>query len=243
LIRKIVKPVYIVFWAIVDVKHLLLAIIMSSVFSLPLALAFAQEDIEPRAVLNGAEEDNPSLNSTETDIPILEQVSDKGIYRVQLKWPEVPLSPENVFDIQLVFLNASAPNATLPVAEGNFSGSGSEAGATVPEIVDSPLPIESYDIAIYSDDGRELWKKVDQPGLGGRPGQNVELANYTGPVTIEVTNIKPGWDTGETTTAEDMTDSVKFNATVVPEFPVAAAMLAAGVAATVAMLRWRKQTM
>lgn len=227
-------------------KHLLLAIIVSSVFSLPLALSFAQEDendIEPRAVLNGAEEDNQNLNSTETDIPILEQVSDKGIYKVQLKWTQVPLNPEDVFDLQLVFLNASAPTATLPEREGNFSGSGSEVGSTVPNIVDSPLRIESYDIAIYSDDGTELWKKVNQPGEGGRPGQNVELANYTGPATIEVTNIKPGWDLGETTTAEDMTDSVKFSATIVPEFPVAAAMLAAGVAATIAMLRWRKPTM
>jgi hypothetical protein len=248
LTRKIVKPVYIVFWAIVDVKHLLLAIIMSSVFSLPLALAFAQEDIEPRAVLNGAEEDNPRLNSTETDIPILEQVSDKGIYKVQLKWPEVPLNPENVFDIQLVFLNASAPEGTtenVPQKETNQTGQNVAGGSqlTVPGILDNPLRIESYDIAIYSDDGTELWKKVNQPGLGGRPGQNVEIANYTGPVTIEVTNIKPGWDTGETATAEDMTDSVKFTATIVPEFPFAAAMLAAGVAATIAMLRWRKQTM
>jgi hypothetical protein len=227
-------------------KHLLLAIIVSSVFSLPLALSFAQEDendIEPRAVLNGAEEDNQNLNSTETDIPILEEVSDKGIYRVQLKWTQVPLNPEDVFDLQLVFLNASAPTATLPEAEGNFSGSGSEVGETTPGIVDSPLPIESYDIAIYSDDGTELWKKVNQPGEGGRPGQNVELANYTGPATIEVTNIKPGWDLGETTTAEDMTDSVKFSATIVPEFPVAIVMLAAGVAATIAILRWRKPTM
>lgn len=249
--RKIVKPVYIVFWAIIGVKHLLLAIIVSSVFSLPLALSFAQEDendIEPRAVLNGAEEDNQNLNSTETDIPILEQVSDKGIYKVQLKWTQVPLNPEDVFDLQLVFLNASAPEGTeenVPLKETNQTGQNVAGGSqlTVPGILDNPLRIESYDIAIYSDDGTELWKKVNQPGEGGRPGQHVELANYTGPVTIEVTNIKPGWDLGETTTAEDMTDSVKFSATIVPEFPVAVVMLAAGVAATIAMLRWRKPIM
>jgi hypothetical protein len=66
------------------------------------------------------------------------------------------------------------------------------------------------------------------------------LSNYTGPVTVEVTNIQPGWNVGETATAEDMTDSVKFSATIAPEFPVAAVMLAAGIAGTLAILRWRK---
>lgn len=222
-------------------KHLLLAIIISSVFSLPVALSFAQQDIEPRAVLNGAEDKDQSLNSTSTDTPLLEKVSDKGIYKVQLRWPQVPLSADNSIDLQLVFLNASASNATLPEREGNFSGSGSEAGLTVPGTVDSPLPIKSYDIAIYSGDGTELWKKANQPGEAGRPGQHVELlSNYTGPVTVEVTNIQPGWNVGETATAEDMTDSVKFSATIAPEFPVAAVMLAAGIAGTLAILRWRK---
>lgn len=229
-------------------KHLLIAIVISSVFSLPLAVSFAQEqnDIEPRAVLNGADEDNPNLNSTKTDIPLLEQVSDKGIYKVQLRWSQIPLGPDKAIDMQLVFLNASAPEATeetVPQKETNETGQNVLGGSqlTVPGILDSPLPIKSYDVAIYSDDGKELWKKVNQPGEGGRPGVQVELGNYTGPITVQVTNVQPGWDTGETSTAEDMTDSVKFTATIVPEFPIAAVMLAAGIAGTLAMLRWRKQ--
>ena len=153
---------------------------------------------------------------------------------------QVLLNPESAFDLQLVFLNASAPNATLPQAESNFTGSGSEAGSTVPDIVDSPLPVKSYDIAIYSNDGKVLWQKTNQPGEGGRPGQRIEFeGNYTGPVTIKVTNIKPGWETA--TASEDLTDSVTFTATVVPEFPAIAVLpLAIGVFAVIVAFRLKR---
>lgn len=150
--------------------------------------------------MNGAGEGNLRLNSTQSDVPVLEKVSDKGIYLVQLKWNELPLNPQNAFALEVVFLNASAPVAYIPVlpetAETNASGSGSEASFTVPEVMDSPLPVDSYDIVIYSDSGEVLWEKVNQPGQGGRGGQRIMLENnYTGPVTIEINNIKPGWDT------------------------------------------------
>ena len=181
-------------------------------------IAFAQPNIEPPAELNGASEDNLKLNATGTDIPLIEKISQKGIYKVQLRWPQVPLNPQDAFQIQLFFLNATAPTASLPRAETNFTGSGSESAFTVPDIVASLLPIESYDITIYSQDGAILWQKLNEPGYGGRPGQRIVLENqYTGPVTIEVTNIRPGWniDDGSSASAEDMIDSVKFEASIV----------------------------
>ncbi|HKZ61118.1 MAG TPA: hypothetical protein VJZ68_01705 [Nitrososphaera sp.] len=54
------------------------------------------------------------------------------------------------------------------------------------------LTVENYDIAIYADDGRELWEKVGQPGHGGRARQRIDFeGNYTGPVTICITDIRP----------------------------------------------------
>ncbi|HUG95994.1 MAG TPA: hypothetical protein VMJ94_00500 [Nitrososphaera sp.] len=101
--------------------------------------------------------------------------------------------------------------------------------------------MESYDITIYAGDGRELWEKADQPGETGRGTQRIDFeGNYTGPITINITNIRPWWDAGGTVTAEDLTDSVSFTATVVPEFPVALALLAGGVAAAIAAARLRQ---
>jgi len=163
------------------------------------------------------------LNTTSTSIPVLEQVSEKGIYRVQLKWPQVGPDAQHALQVEIDFLNATSPvgtNATVPHSESNFSrGSGTRTGLTVPNILDSPLAVKSYDMIVSSSDGKELWKKTDQPGLGGRGTQRIILnTNYTGPVTIDIKNIQPGWDTGGTTiasSANNMTDSVKFNATIV----------------------------
>lgn len=219
----------------------------------PLALiilfipAYAQEqEIEPRATLKNATEGDLRLEATEGGLPELEQMSDKGIYRVLFRWPEVTLNPQGAIQVEIVFLNASAPEPTpenFPQTETNETGQSTPgaSGFTDPSIIETTLPVESYDIAIYADDGRELWKQEDQPGLGGRGTQRIEFAsNYTGSVTINITDIRPGWDVGETTTAEDMTDSVSFTATVVPEFPLAGALAAAGVAGAIAAARLRR---
>lgn len=205
--------------------------------------ALATEELEPRAVIED-DDNNPSLNSTGSgsDIPLIEKVSDNGTYLVQLAWPQLPLNPDNAFDLQVNFLNASAPrgtNETVPQAETNFTGSGSEAGGTVPSTQQNFLDVDSYDITIYSDDGSVLWQKMDQPGTGGSPGERVLIGNYTGPVTIDITDIRPGGGVGDsTTTAGDVkTDSVEFTATVVPEFPLAMIPLIAAVAGIVVILR------
>jgi hypothetical protein len=138
------------------------------------------------------------LNTTSTDIPVLEKLSDKGSYKVQLRWGQPPsLLPVDGFDMEIVFLNASAPPAspqTFPTTETNETGGATTMGSTgytAPSLVERMVPIQSYDIAVYSDDGRELWKKENQAVQGGRAYERVTLEKpYTGNITISIHNIK-----------------------------------------------------
>ena len=194
-----------------------------------------------------AQQDNSTqLNATSTDVPVLEQISEKGIYRVELKWPQTITDVEDALQVEIVFNNASAPlptNTTIPQREGNETGVGTEVGVTVPEVIGGePMHVESYDMAIYTPDGRKLWEQLDQPGQGGRATQRIELdSNYTGPVSIDINDIRPGGGGDETASATDMTDSVTFTATIVPEFPLATVLLAIGIIATIAVQRYRQR--
>lgn len=236
------------------IKHLALA---ASVTLLVLFIPAFGQEIEPRATLKNATEDDPQLNGTGAEAPVLEQMSEKGIYLVQLRWPQVTLNEQGAWQIEIVFLNSSSPrpNATnFPQTETNLTGqssTGASGFTDTPEgsnytgstLIETTLPIESYDIAIYDQQGNLLWEQTDQPGLGGRGTQRIDLQgnNYTGAVTVNITDIRPGWDVGDTTAAEDMADSVSFSAMIVPEFPlVAAAVLAGGVAGGIAVARLRQ---
>ena len=194
-----------------------------------------------------AQQDNATqLNATSTDVPVLEQISEKGIYRVELKWPQTITDVEDALQVEIVFNNASAlmpTENTIPESEGNETGVGTEAGLTVPEVLGGePMHVESYDMAIYTPDGRKLWEQLDQPGQGGRATQRIELdSNYTGPVTIDISDIRPGGSGNETATATDMADSVTFTATIVPEFPFVTILLAIGIIATIAVAQRRRQ--
>jgi hypothetical protein len=194
-----------------------------------------------------AQQDNATqLNATSTDVPVLEQISEKGIYRVELKWPQTISDVEDALQVEIVFNNASAPpptNNTVPQTEDNLTDSGIEDARTVPEILGGePMHVESYDMAIYTPDGRKLWEQVDQPGQGGRATQRIELdSNYTGPVTIDISDIRPGGGGNETATSADMADSVTFTATIVPEFPLVTVLLAIGIIATIAVQRRRQR--
>jgi hypothetical protein len=135
------------------------------------------------------------LNTTSTDIPVLSKLSDKGTYLVQLRWSQGPsLLPEDGFDMEIVFLNGSAPRGTTqtyPTTETNQSESVGSTGYTDPSLIERMVPIKSYDIAIYSDDGRELWKKENQAVQGGRDSERVTLEEpYTGNITVSIRNIE-----------------------------------------------------
>jgi hypothetical protein len=186
------------------------------------------------------------LNITNTDAPVLQQVSEKGIYLVELKWPLVGVDAENSLQVEIVFNNASAPpptSDTIPQTEDNFTDSGVEDTRTVPSILGGePMQVESYDMAIFTPDGRKLWEQLDQPGQGGRATQRIELdSDYTGPVTIHISDIRPGGSIDETGSGADMTDSVTFPVTIVPEFPLVPVLLAITIVATIAVQRYRQR--
>jgi hypothetical protein len=99
--------------------------------------------------------------------------------------------------MEIVFLNASAPPAspqTFPTTETNETGGPTTLGATGytnPSLIERMVPIQSYDIAVYSDDGRELWKKTNQAVQGGRAYERITLEEpYTGNITVSIFNIK-----------------------------------------------------
>ena len=128
-----------------------------------------EEQLEPPGNISvPSNQSDIVLNTTKTDIPVLEKISDNGTYRVQIRWGQSPsLLPENGFDMEIVFLNASAPPATLqtfPTTETNETDASrmGSTGYTDPSLIERMVPIQSYDMTVYSDDGRELWKKQNQ---------------------------------------------------------------------------------
>jgi hypothetical protein len=152
----------------------------------------------PGNVSTSSDQKDIVLNTTASDIPVIEKLSDKGTYKVQIRWGQPPsLLPENGFDMEIVFLNASAPPAspqTFPTTETNQTGGPTTMGATgytEPSLIERMVPIRSYDIAVYTDDGRELWKKENQPVQGGRAYERVTLEKpYTGDITVSIYNIR-----------------------------------------------------
>lgn len=177
------------------------------------------------------------LNKTGTDLPILEKLSDKGNYLIQVRWGQDPsLLAARGFDMEIVFLNASESEATpesFPTKETNVTGDSfvGSGGYTDPSIIQRMVPIESYDISVYSDNGEQLWKKANQPVQAGRAYERITFENpYTGGITIQINNIKSGGNMGgtiggplsgpnETKSSDEKaeTDSINFTTTVVEE--------------------------
>jgi hypothetical protein len=53
------------------------------------------------------------------------------------------------------------------------------------------VPIDSFDMVIYSNNGNVLWHKTNQAVTAGRATEIISLnGNYTGPITILINNIK-----------------------------------------------------
>jgi hypothetical protein len=126
--------------------------------------------------------------------PILEKISDKGTYLVTVKSGQSSISTG--LNIEIVFLNKSSPylNAPPPNAESNLSSTeyNKSSGLVVPSVVERTIPVKSYDIVIYSNDSKELWKKVNQTTQGGRAPQTIMLKDYDiGDITISIKNIVP----------------------------------------------------
>lgn len=126
--------------------------------------------------------------------PILQKISDKGTYLVTVKSGQSSISTG--LNMEIVFLNKTSPylNAAPPNAESNLSSTeyNKSSGLVVPSVVERTLPVKSYDIVIYSNDSKELWKKVNQTTQGGRAPQTIMLKDYDiGDITISIKNIVP----------------------------------------------------
>jgi hypothetical protein len=199
-----------------------------------------EKALEPPGNISSNNDRNDTiLNTTSTNLPVLQKLSDMGNYIVQIRWGQDPtLLAASGFDMELVFLNASEPEATsqtFPQKETNLTGQSTLGSSffTDPSIVQRMVPIDSYDMTIYSDSGKELWKKADQPVHAGRAYERVTFQNpYTGGITIQINNIKSGGSMGgtiggalsgsnenKTTDGRSSTDSVKFTARVVENNP------------------------
>ena len=237
------------------------SVILSTAISLPFLPAFAQDTQDPvtedPARVNGAGEGQPRLDAIDSDIPMLENVSERGIFKVQLRWPEVPLNPDGAFQVQAVFLNASAPDPSpesIPQERTNLSGqSPTDAGMfVIPEALERRVPVTSYDMTILSAEGEELWKEVNRPGTGGAAEERIILdEEYYGPVTIVIDNIIPGWDVASSiedddpilpSRGEEIRDSVTFTARVIPEFPLFVMLpLVVGISLMIVAMRIRSR--
>jgi len=126
--------------------------------------------------------------------PVLQKVSEKGTYLVAIKSGQSSLSTG--LNIEIVFLNKTSPhlNAPPPNSESNLSSTEytKNSGLVIPSVIERTLPVKSYDITIYSSDGKELWKKINQIPQGGRAPQTIMLKDYNiGDITISIKNIIP----------------------------------------------------
>ena len=165
--------------------------------------------------------------------PILQRISDKGTYLVAIKSGQSPISTG--LNIEIVFLNKTSPYLSTPPpnSESNLSSTeyNKSSGMVIPSVIERTLPVKSYDITINSDDGQEIWKKINQIPQGGRGPQSIVLDKYDiGNVTISISNIIPDPSLIDTlnqkvgssnqfaalnqTTSKPATDSVKFQTSI-----------------------------
>jgi len=139
-----------------------------------------------------------AVNSTTHDkevrlgSPILQKVSDKGTYLVSIKSGQSALSTG--LNIDIIFLNKTSPYLNAPPANAESNLSSTEtiksSGLVIPSVNERTLPVKSYDIAINSVDGKEIWNKTNQQTQAGHGPQTIVLKDYDiGNVTISIKNI------------------------------------------------------
>ena len=207
-----------------QLKSIRLLIIITSLFSLTSAIILAQSNNNYTFALSNNNTNSSktsglvqSANNSNSTIPIMTKISNNGIYRVQLKWSnptsmQSPNIPANRgFDMEVLFLNASAPPAsakTVPQTETNVSGEGREVGFNQPEILQRLMPVDSYDISIYDNKGHVLWNKTNEMPRAGSGFERITFSKpYKGDITIQINNIKSATAAA---TRGSTTDSVKF---------------------------------
>jgi hypothetical protein len=213
-------------------RALLIAMLAIAALVFPISLALAQ-NTGATTNTNSNYTNSPHLNSTQNTVPILAKVSDKRHYLVEIRWEPAPQSASPDFNLEIYFLNTTDAKATTASVNSSSPSTGNKSQSLVngPQYftdtsgLERTVAIDTYDIAVYDNSGHVLYQKTNQPSQAGKGAQSVSVGNYTGPVSIQITNIKPvaGYLPG------NPTDSVTFAASVVPEFPMAALVLIVGI--------------
>ena len=153
-----------------------------------------EEQLEPPGNIS-ANQSDIVLNTTKTDIPVLEKILTMELIecrldgsiphffqKMDLIWKLFSLMP--LLHLQLFRHTPQQKQMTDASRMGST-------GYTDPSLIERMVPIQSYDMTVYSDDGRELWKKENQAVQGGRAYERVTLEQpYTGNITISIQNIK-----------------------------------------------------
>jgi len=202
---------------------------MSSYLSLYLFVALIIGALVPtityaQSVFNKTTTEDKSLQSLQLSKPILQKLSDNKVYAVTLKSGQA--TPLYGLNFEIVFLNATSTNLNSPPpnAESNVTTDRQDTvGMTVPSVVEQVIPVKSFDIQIFNNNGNKLFDKTGEIPHGGRTLEKVDLKNYTGPVTIDINNIVLDQDWNEivkkqlnqtSNSSETIRDYVKFETEV-----------------------------
>jgi hypothetical protein len=199
------------------VLNRLFPIIIAIYLASTASLAFAQLSVDNPS-------DKKALSNIGFSSPLIAKISDKGIYNITIK-SGVSSIPSGL-NFEIVFLNASSSvlDAAPAGAETNTSLDKQQSvGLTVPSVIEHVIPVKSFDITMSSPDGKELLNSADEIPRGGRILENVNLNNYTGNVSISLSNIVPDSNVIDliknqlqsTSNQTDVSDSVKIEAEVV----------------------------
>ncbi|WP_162477557.1 hypothetical protein [Nitrososphaera sp. AFS] len=141
-------------------------------------------------------------NNSTNQPQMITNISKQGTYKVEIQWhtpqnTQTAVFPKNGFQLEVRFLNGTAPSATsknIPnkIAQGGVTTIGN--GGTqyaVPGSIEHLLPINSYDMTILDDHGHVLWHKANQTTSAGIGQDQVVLTNgYTGKIHILINNIQ-----------------------------------------------------
>jgi hypothetical protein len=207
------------------------SILFSSIFAFGQIPNGAAGNIQKMAAANSSNHSAAAANNNSalqppsigSQGPITTKISDKGIYKVQLTFvspspiQSPSILPKKGFQMEVDFLNASAPPpATQTIPQKESAGQ--------PGIIQRLVPIDSFDMTIYSSNGKVLWNKTNQAVTSGRAIETISFTNssYAGDITILIDNIKASNTMAggnpmtplSTPAPKGTPDSVKFTATL-----------------------------
>ena len=170
-------------------------------------------------------------NNSTNQPQMMTNISKQGTYKVEIQWhtpqnTQTAVLPKNGFQLDVRFLNGTAPSATSKNIPNNMTQGGvttiGNAGTqyAVPGSIEHLLPIDSYDMTIYDSHGGVLWHKANQTTSAGIGQEQVNLPNeYTGKIHILINNIRTtnsmtGSNLTPLSTQNGRSDSVAFIAQV-----------------------------